>query len=136
MPKRLLLATISLVLAGAISLPAQNAAPKNSSATNEERIHRVENGIPPIPLGPDQPPLQFTLQQLMDVFKVPGLSVAVVDDFKIAWAKPYGVAEAGTTSAVTTSTLFQAASTSKFVTAAGALYLVEHGKLSLDENVN
>ena len=138
MPKCFLLPSIGcLILAvAAISLPAQNAAPKNSSAAIEERIRRVENGIPPIPLGPDQPPLQFTLQQLMDVFKVPGLSVAVVDGFKIAWAKPYGVTEAGTTSPVTTSTLFQAASISKFVTAAGALYLVEHGKLSLDEDVN
>ena len=44
--------------------------------------------------------------------------------------------EAGTTNPVTTSTMFQAASISKFVTAAGALYLVEHGKLSLDEDVN
>src|SRR5271169_2930344 len=137
MPKRLLLVSISLILAAsAISLPAQNAAPKNSPAAIEERIRRVENGIPPIPLGPDQPPLQFTLQQLMDVLKVPGLSVAVVDDFKIAWAKPYGVTEAGTTNPVTTSTMFQAASISKVVSATGALYLVEHGKLSLDEDVN
>src|SRR5271165_2057656 len=136
MPKRLLLAFFSLILASVISLPAQNAAPKNSSAANEERIHRVENGIPPIPLGPDQPPLQFTLQQLMDVLKVPGLSVAVVDNFQIAWAKPYGVTEVGADTPVTTSTMFQAASISKTVSATGALYLVEHGKLSLDEDVN
>ena len=97
MSKRPLMASISLILAvSAISLPAQNTSPKNSSA-NEERIRRVENGIPPIPLGPGQPPLQFTLQQLMEAFKVPGLSVAVVDGFHIAWAKPYGVTEAGAT---------------------------------------
>jgi CubicO group peptidase (beta-lactamase class C family) len=138
MPKRFLLPSICCVIltAATIPLPAQNATSKNSSAATEERIHRVENGIPPIPLGPDQPPLQFTLQQLMDVLKVPGLSVAVVDDFKIVWAKPYGVTEAGTTNPVTTTTLFQAASISKVVSATGALYLVEHGKLSLDEDVN
>jgi CubicO group peptidase (beta-lactamase class C family) len=137
MPKRFLLPFICcVILTAAISLPAQNAAPKNSSVGVDERIRRVENGIPPFPLGPDQPPLQLTLPQLMDAFKVPGLSVAVVDDFKIVWAKPYGVTEAGANNPVTTSTLFQAASISKFVTAAGALYLVEHGKLSLDEDVN
>src|SRR5271165_2161844 len=138
MPKRFLLPSICCVIltASVISLPAQNASPKNSSAANEERIHRVEHGIPPIPVNPGQPPLQFTLQQLMDVLKVPGLSVAVVDDFKIAWAKPYGVTEAGTAKPVTTSTMFQAASISKVVSATGALYLVEHGKLSLDEDVN
>ncbi len=97
MPKRfLLLFVCCVILTAAISLPAQNAAPKNTSAAVDERIRRIENGIPPIPLGPGQPPLQLTLQQLMDAFKVPGLSVAVVDNFKIAWAKPYGVTEAGT----------------------------------------
>ena len=137
MPKRFLLPSICcVILAAAISLPAQNAATKISSFAVEERIRRVENNIPPIPLGPDQPPLQFTLQQLMEVFKVPGISVAVVDNFKIDWAKPYGVTEAGASTPVTTDTLFQAASISKAVTAAGALYLVEHGKLSLDEDVN
>ena len=138
MLKRFLPAALRcLILAAfAVSLPAQNTAPKNPSAATEERIHRVETDIPPIPLGDGQPPLQFTLQQLMDVYKVPGLSVAVVDDFQIAWAKPYGVTEAGTANPVTTSTMFQAASISKAVTAAGALYLVEHGKLSLDEDVN
>jgi CubicO group peptidase (beta-lactamase class C family) len=137
MPKRLLLLLVScVILTAASSLPAQNAAPKNASAAVDERIRRIENGIPPIPLGPGQPPLQLTLPQLMDAFRVPGLSVAVVDDFKIAWAKPYGITEAGTNNPVTTTTMFQAASISKFVTAAGALYLVEHGKLSLDEDVN
>jgi CubicO group peptidase (beta-lactamase class C family) len=72
----------------------------------------------------------------MDVFKVPGLSVAVIDNFTIVWAKGYGVTEVGTSMPITTKTLFQAASISKPVTATGALYLVEHGKLSLDEDVN
>jgi CubicO group peptidase (beta-lactamase class C family) len=125
-----------ILILSAFSLSAQNVAQKATFGGIEERIGRVENNIPPILLGANQPPLQFTLQQLMEVFRVPGLSVAVVDDFKIAWAKPYGVTEAGTTNPVTTGTMFQAASISKAVTATGALHLVEHGKLSLDEDVN
>ena len=52
MLKRLLLYSISgLILAAfAISLPAQNASQKSSSAAPEERIRRVENDMPPIPL--------------------------------------------------------------------------------------
>jgi CubicO group peptidase (beta-lactamase class C family) len=46
------------------------------------------------------------------------------------------VIEAGSTVPVTTRTLFQAGSISKPVAAAGALYLVEQGKISLDEDVN
>ena len=31
----------------------------------------------------------------MEALKVPGLSVAVIDDFKLAWTKAYGVTETG-----------------------------------------
>lgn len=88
------------------------------------------------PMGQDQAPLELTLKQLMDTFKVPGLSVAVIDNYKIAWAKGFGVTEPGGHAPVTTKTLFQAGSISKPVAAAGALWLVEQGKLSLDEDVN
>ncbi|MGC1644379.1 MAG: serine hydrolase, partial [Candidatus Sulfotelmatobacter sp.] len=73
---------------------------------------------------------------LMELYKCPGLSVAVIDNFRIAWAKGYGVTEAGTQTPVTVHTLFQAGSISKPVAATGTLSLVEHGKLSLEENVN
>jgi CubicO group peptidase (beta-lactamase class C family) len=33
----------------------------------------------------------FTLQEVMDRYKVPGLSIAVIHDFEIHWAKGYGV---------------------------------------------
>jgi CubicO group peptidase (beta-lactamase class C family) len=80
--------------------------------------------------------LQLSVQKLMELYKVPAVSIAVIDDFKIAWAKAYGVTEAGGTTPVTTHTPFQAGSISKTVAATGALWLVEHGKLSLDEDVN
>jgi CubicO group peptidase (beta-lactamase class C family) len=67
---------------------------------------------------------------------VSGLSIAVIDDYKIVWAKGYGVLETGSSAPVTAKTLFQAGSISKPVAATGALYMVEHGKLSLDEAVN
>jgi CubicO group peptidase (beta-lactamase class C family) len=72
----------------------------------------------------------------MDALHIPGLSVAVIDNYKIVWAKGYGFTDPEGTKPVTTKTLFQAGSISKPVAAAGALWLVEHGKLSLDENVN
>jgi CubicO group peptidase (beta-lactamase class C family) len=72
----------------------------------------------------------------MQLYNGPGLSVAVIDNFKIAWAKGYGVTEAGSHNPVTIHTLFQAGSISKPVAATGALSLVQQGTLSLDENVN
>jgi CubicO group peptidase (beta-lactamase class C family) len=64
------------------------------------------------------------------------VSVAVVNDGRIEWAKAYGVADAEAKRPATTATLFQAASISKPVAAMGALRLVEEGRLSLDEDVN
>ena len=123
---------ICLSVLASIQVYAQTA----NDPAQASRIQRVENGIPPIPLSEGEPPLQLDLKKLMQLYNVPGLSVAVVDNFKIAWAKGYGVTESGSSTPVTVHTLFQAGSISKPVAATGTLYLVEHGRLSLDENVN
>lgn len=73
---------------------------------------------------------------MMEIFKDPGFSIALIDHFKIPWAKGYGVTATGGSDPVTPETLFQAASISKPITAAGGLWLVEQGKLRLDEDVN
>ena len=103
--------------------------------SQEELIQKIEAMVIDIPMG-DKEPLRMNLAQLMELYKVPALSVAVIEDFKIAWAKGYGTMGPGSGAPVTTKTLFQAGSISKPVAATGALYLVEHGKLSLDEDVN
>ena len=78
----------------------------------------------------------LTLPQLMTRFRVPGVSVAVIRDFRIHWAKAYGVADVQTGRSVDESTMFQAASISKPVTAMAAVRLVQEGRLSLDADVN
>lgn len=113
-----------------------SAASEQNPASQEARIHRIEANAVELSISETEPPLQLDLQKLMQLFKVPGLSVAVIDNFQIVWAKAYGVIEAGSTTPVTPRTLFQAGSISKAVAAAGALYLVEQGKLALDEDVN
>ena len=127
-----------LLLSGIPRLAGQTkpAASKTASPGEEARIHRIETGVVEIPTGKDEPPLRLNLQQLMELYKIPGLSIAVIDNFQIAWAKGYGVVEMGSNKTVTTKTLFQAGSISKPVAATGALFLVQNGKLSLDENVN
>lgn len=76
------------------------------------------------------------LAQRMAALKVPGVSIAFFEDGKIRWTRTYGVADTTTKAPVTPDTLFQAASMSKAIAAAGALKLVEQGKLSLDADVN
>jgi CubicO group peptidase (beta-lactamase class C family) len=68
--------------------------------------------------------------------RIPGLSLAIIQDGAIVKAKGYGVTEKDGDSPVTPSTLFQAGSISKPVSALGALRLVEEGRLALDEDVN
>ena len=77
-----------------------------------------------------------TLRQRMASHKVPGFSIALIDQGELAWAKGYGVLEADGNEAVTNDTLFQAASISKLVTAMVACRLVEAGALDLDVDVN
>ena len=72
----------------------------------------------------------------MKTFNVPGVSIAVIENYKIVDAKGYGVIASDSSTPVTTKTLFQAGSISKPVAATGALSLVEQGKLSLDDDVN
>lgn len=79
---------------------------------------------------------RYTLAQLMQKLNVPGVSIAVVRDFKLHWARGYGVADLTTGRAVDTTTRFQAASLSKPVTAMGAVRLAQSGKLDLDADVN
>jgi hypothetical protein len=43
----------------------------------------------------------------MQLYMVPGLSVAVIHHYQIAWAKGYGVIEGGSATPVTPTTLFQ-----------------------------
>ena len=65
-----------------------------------------------------------------------GLSLAIIKDGKIAVARAYGVLDDSSKAPVSTTTLFQAGSISKPVSALGALHLVEAGTLSLDADVN
>ncbi len=80
--------------------------------------------------------LRITLGQMMSSLHVPGVSVAVIDDYRITWAGGIGTTREQGGTPITTETPFQAASISKPVTAAGALWLVSQGKLDLDQDVN
>jgi CubicO group peptidase (beta-lactamase class C family) len=78
----------------------------------------------------------LTLAQVMERFHVPGVSVAVIRDFKIHWAKGYGSADVMDGSKVAPDTMFQAASISKPVAAMAVLKAVQDGRFGLDDDVN
>jgi CubicO group peptidase (beta-lactamase class C family) len=117
------------------NIPPGKVNSKSADAT-ELRIERIGKGIDPVAVKKGEPPVQLDIEKLMKLYNVPGLSVAVIEDYQIAWMKSYGVTEPGGTVPVTLKTLFQAGSISKPVAATGMLALVQEGKLSLDEDVN
>jgi CubicO group peptidase (beta-lactamase class C family) len=104
-------------------------------AAPAERIAHVESGLAPRVFAEGQP-IKWTLQERMKHHRVPGVSIAVINNGKLEWARGYGTLEAGGLTPVNADTVFQAASISKPVSALAILRLIEAGKLQLDEDVN
>src|SRR4026207_1826270 len=72
---------------------------------------------------------QVSLAEAMAALNIPAVSIALIDQDRISFARAYG-------DGVTPDTLFQAASLSKFVAAVGAMRLVDQKRLSLGTDVN
>ncbi len=127
-----------------VALPAQSAATPSASSSAApaispeaaEKLKRVEAQAAAISYGGAKAPVTFSLGDLMEDFKVPAISVAVIQNFQIVAAKGYGTLSFESHEPTTPHTLFLAGSISKPVAAAGALAMVEKGQLSLDTNVN
>src|SRR6185369_4030562 len=106
-----------------------------SDPSIEARIQRLEAGLQPPVIVRGETPALTPLARRMEELHVPGVSIAVIRQGQIEWARGFGVKEVGG-APVTADTLFQAASISKPVFALGVLRLVEQGKLALDKDVN
>ena len=124
--------TVMLLVAGSCK---SRPAPEKPAA-DPARIGAAENALKPALYEKGKPPAAMNILDRMKHYRVPGVSVAVINEGKIEWAKGYGVKETGGQDPVTSETLFQAASISKPVTALGVLRLVEKGILDLDAPVN
>lgn len=133
--RRLLFVTVTILLATILS--CSTSAQKNDrySAAIEEKIKLVENNLcSGIELVDSVN--TYNLLERMKRFKVRGLSVAVVHNYKIEWARGYGMADTAAQTPVTTQTLFQAGSISKSLNAVGVLKLVQDKKLDPFTDIN
>ena len=83
--------------------------------------------------GPiDAEALDRVLKAYLDYFKIPGMSVAVIKDWKVVYHRGLGVRNTQTQEPVTDDTVFEAASMTKPVCAYIVLRLVDRGVLKLD----
>jgi len=108
---------------------------KSGPSVVEARIQRIQDSIVPGTLVKGEAVQTKKLSDLMSELHVPGVSIAVIHNGEIEWARGFGVTRTGGPP-VTSEKLFQAASISKPVTALAVLHLVQSGKLDLDTDVN
>jgi CubicO group peptidase (beta-lactamase class C family) len=99
-----------------------------------DKIKQVEsNLISTIQFKDETPKI---LEERMAYYKVHGLSLAVIQNYHILWAKGYGTADDSLKIPVTPQTLFQAASISKSINAVGVMKLVQEKKIDLYADIN
>ncbi|MFB3093124.1 MAG: serine hydrolase domain-containing protein, partial [Dehalococcoidia bacterium] len=89
----------------------------------DTKIALVEKGLRPANSFKGDP--TWSLEERMEHYGVPGVSIAVIHNYKIVWHRVYGVADRTTGEPVRRDTLFQAGSISKPVSAFGALKMVD-----------
>ena len=76
------------------------------------------------------------IKSLMQRQHLPGLSLVVIKDHKIAKVQGYGLANIELNVPVTPETVFKIGSVSKQFIATGIMLLAQEGKLKLDDNIN
>jgi CubicO group peptidase (beta-lactamase class C family) len=119
--------TLLLLILFAKQIFAQNKSLPN-------RIKEVENSL--IPFVPVKGLAGWNITERMKYYNVPGVSIAVIKDYKIDWAKGYGLADTSKNTPVTTETMFSAGSISKFLMAVTALKMVENKQIELEKPIN
>lgn len=118
-------------LAVALLAALMPTAASGQARTPAELIALVEGAQP----GTDSLS-RMTIPELMRAFGVPGVSIAVIHESRIHWAKGYGTADVSTGAPVDTATLFQAASISKPVAAMATVRAAQDGRFGLDDDIN
>jgi CubicO group peptidase (beta-lactamase class C family) len=115
---------------------SQETNPAYSKET-EDKIKQVENGLSGwVQAEADKSAGKWNLQDRMKFYKVNGLSIAVIHNYKIEWARGYGLADTTDKRPVNIRTLFQAASISKSLNAMGVLKLADKKQIDLHTDIN
>jgi CubicO group peptidase (beta-lactamase class C family) len=107
-----------------------------ATAQNHARATRIITGLESKYYIVGTPRVTHTLTEEMQHYHVRAVSIAVIDNYRIAWAYATGDRDVAFNAPASTTTLFQVASMSKAVSAAAILRLFEEKHLNLDADVN
>jgi len=105
-----------------------------SKSDTTARMQAVEKNLYALKRSEDEG--AWTLQDRMRHYKVKGVSIAVIHNYQLDWAKGYGLADEERKTPVTAETVFQAASISKSLNAVGVLKLVQEHKLNINADID
>ncbi|WP_025665713.1 serine hydrolase [Aquimarina megaterium] len=111
-----------------------SCAEESNTDTTIDLIKKVETGLTTrVHIAGDS---TWSIEERMKHYGVPGVSIAVIHNGKVAWAKGYGVMDTKSKVPVTDKTLFQVSTIGMSLTAYGALRLVDQNKVTLSEDIN
>ncbi|WP_109852217.1 serine hydrolase domain-containing protein [Aquimarina sp. AU58] len=112
----------------------QSCTEKSNTDTTIDLIKKVETGLTTrVHIAGDS---TWSIEERMKHYGIPGVSIAVIHNGKVAWAKGYGVMDTKSKVPVTDKTLFQVSTIGMSLTAYGALRLVDQNKVTLSEDIN
>ncbi len=110
---------------------------QQADAVLKDKIARAENSLAAaIVYSQDSLVPAVNIVERMKELNVKGISIAVINNYTIEWAKAYGWADEAEHRQADVHTLFQAASISKTINSLGLLKLVQMGMVGLDTDVN
>jgi len=127
---------IALILSIGVPRPSLAETVEGAEAAEEAAIRRVESDLLPTWWIKGREPDPQSLADRMAHYRTPAISVAVILDGEIAWARAWGQADREAGRPATPETRFQAASISKPIAAVALLDLVQAGRIDLDGDVN
>jgi CubicO group peptidase (beta-lactamase class C family) len=101
----------------------------NEARERAARIQRIVHGLLPSTSIEGKWGEPATLGERMAFYHTPGVSIAVINNGRLEWARGFGTVDAGGTAQVTEETLFQCGSVSKPVFASAVVRLVQRTNL-------
>jgi CubicO group peptidase (beta-lactamase class C family) len=109
---------------------------ETQASLTKKRIRNVEKGLLSAIFIKGTKIEKRSLTGRMEFYKIPGLSLAVIDKYQVEWAKAYGYRDILDYRPLTTESLFQAGAFSRPLTAAAVLRLAAKDGIDLDGDIS
>ncbi|MEO0399174.1 MAG: serine hydrolase domain-containing protein [Pseudomonadota bacterium] len=126
---RIASAAFVFVLTAAFGASAQ-------TASTPDWVAAFENGLRPAMRVEGETPQQWSIEEGLQRHNVPGVSIAIIRNGSLVWARGYGFSNKETGEKVNAETVFSVGSISKLGAAATTLRLVAAGEIDLNRDVN